>query len=127
LNLRLLSIRVLRVTLSDLTNALLHDDASALNRLYAADYVHIGADGAVSGKSDRIAEFQSGVRQFTYLKRGGVQIRMYGMASVISDVDTVQGTFEGKEIGGRARAMRVWVNQCEGWLLVAAHATALPP
>jgi ketosteroid isomerase-like protein len=112
---------------SDLTNALLHGDASTLNRLYAADYVHIGPDGALSGKSDRIAEFQSGVRQFTYLKRGGVQIRMYGMAAVVSDVDTVQGTFEGKDIGGRARAMRVWVKQCEGWTLVAAHATALAP
>lgn len=110
---------------NELTNALLHGDASSLNRLYAAGYVHSGPDGILSGKCDRVAEFRSGSRQFTYLKRNDVQIRMYRMAAVVTDVDTVQGTFKGKDISGRVRAMRVWVKQREGWQLVAAHATAL--
>jgi hypothetical protein len=106
---------------------LLHGDASALDRLYAADYVHTGPDGAISGKSDRIAEFKSGARQFTSLTRSDVETYMYGKAAVVTDVDTVQGMFKGKDIGGRARAMQVWVKQPEGWKLVAAHATALAP
>jgi ketosteroid isomerase-like protein len=112
---------------NELTNALVNGDASTLNRLYGADYIHTGPDGALSGKGDRVAEFRSGSRQFRYLKRDDVQIRMYPMAAVVTDVDTVQGTFKGKEISGRARAMRVWVKQRDGWQLVAAHATALTP
>jgi hypothetical protein len=46
---------------------------------------------------------------------------------VVTDIDTVQGTFEAKDISGRSRAMRVWVKQGEGWQLIAAHATALAP
>jgi len=68
-----------------------------LNRLYAADYVHTGPDGVLSGKGDRIAEFRSGARKFTYLKRDDVQIRIYRMAAVVTDIDTVQGTFEAKD------------------------------
>jgi ketosteroid isomerase-like protein len=72
---------------NELTKALLHGDASALNRLYAADYVHTGPDGVLSGRSDRIAELRSGARKFTYLKRDDVLVRMYGMAAVVTDVD----------------------------------------
>lgn len=112
---------------NELTEALLQGDASTLNRLYAADYVHTGPDGVLSGKSDRIAEFTSGARKFTYLKRGNLQVRMYRIAAVVTDADTVQGTFNGKDISGRARAMRVWVKQREGWQLVAAHTTVVAP
>jgi hypothetical protein len=63
---------------NELTNALLHGDASTLNRLYAADHVHTGPDGVLSGKGDRIAEFRSGARKFTYLKRDDVQIAYIG-------------------------------------------------
>ena len=73
------------------------------------------------------AKFRSGARQFTSLTRSDVEIRMYGMAAVVTDVDIVRGTFKGKDIGGQARAMRVWVKQPEGWQLVAAHATPLAP
>ncbi len=112
---------------NELTKALLQGDASTLNRLYAADYVHTGPDGILSGKSDRIAEFTSGAREFTFLNRGDVQIRIYRNAAVVTDADTVHGTFKGKDISGRARAMRVWVKQREGWQLVAAHATVVAP
>jgi hypothetical protein len=112
---------------NELTDALLRGDASALNHLYAADYVHTGADGVLSSKSDRLAEFRTGIRKFTHLKRDEVQIRRYRIAAVVTDLDTVHGTFEGKDISGQARAMRVWVNRGGAWQLVAAHATALGP
>ncbi len=110
---------------NELTKALLQGDATTLNRLYTADYTHTGPDGVLSGKSDRIAEFRSGARSFSYLKRDAVEIRMYRMAAVVTDVDTMLGRFKGKNVSGRARAMRVWVKQGKGWELVAAHATAL--
>jgi len=112
---------------NELTHALLQGDASTLNRLYAADYVHTGPDGVLSGKSSRIAEISSGARRFTYLKRDDVQIRIYRTAAVVTDIDTLRGSFNGKDISGRARATRVWVKQDKRWQLVAAQATALAP
>lgn len=112
---------------NELTNALLRGDVRTLNHLYAVDYVHIGADGVLTGKRDRLAEFRTGWRKFADLKRRDVRIRRYRIAAVVTDVDAVQGTFKGKDISGRARAMRVWVRHPKGWELVAAHATALAP
>jgi ketosteroid isomerase-like protein len=112
---------------NELTNALLHGDAGTLNHLYASDYFHTGTDGVLSNKSDRLDEFRTGSRHLAYLERDDVQIRVYRIAAVVTDADTVQGTFKGKDISGRARAMRVWVRRREGWQLVAAHATAIAP
>jgi ketosteroid isomerase-like protein len=111
----------------ELTSALLRGDVSALGRIYADDYAHIGTDGVLSHKSDRISEFETGLRKITYLRREDVQVSIYGTVALVRDVDTVQGSFRGKDTGGRARATRIWLKQQQGWRLVAAQVTALSP
>lgn len=109
---------------AQLTTALLHSDVEVLNEIYADDYVHTGNDGVVTDKATRIAEFRSGAKKITSLKRAEIVIRVYGDAAVVTDVDTVEGDFEGHHFGGRARAIRVYVKRSK-WQLVAAQTTGL--
>jgi hypothetical protein len=109
---------------AQLAVALLHSDVDVLNHIYADDYVHTGNDGVVTDKATRVAEFRSGARKVTSLKRAEILIRIYGNAAVVTDVDTVTGEFQEHHFGGRARAIRVYVKRRK-WQLVAAQTTAL--
>jgi ketosteroid isomerase-like protein len=80
----------------ELTSALLRSDVSGLRRMYAEDYVHIGTDGLLPHKPDRITEFATGLRKITQLRREDVQVSIYGNVALVRDIDTVQGSFRGK-------------------------------
>lgn len=81
----------------ELTSALLRSDVSGLRRMYAEDYVHIGTDGLLSHKPDRITEFATGLRKITQQRREDVQVSIYGNVALVRDIDTVQGSFRGLE------------------------------
>jgi ketosteroid isomerase-like protein len=106
-----------------LANAILESDVNSLNEIYADDYMHTAADGVVTDKTRRIAEFRTGATKIEFLRRDEVIIRTYRNAAIVTDVDTAKGKFGGHAFGGRARAIRVYVKQSGGWKLVAAQST----
>jgi hypothetical protein len=77
--------------------AQIHADATALGRIYAADFIGVGPSGRVRTKSQVILDFTSGDLKFQSITTDDVQVPR----------DT--------------RFTRVWVKQQGRWRLVANH------
>ena len=62
--------------------AQIHADATALDRIYAADFIGIGPSGRVRTKPQVILDFTSGDLKFQSITTDDVQVRVYGNTAV---------------------------------------------
>jgi uncharacterized protein (TIGR02246 family) len=105
--------------------AQLHADATALDRIYADDFVGVGPSGTVRTKPQVIADFTSGDLKFQSITTDEVQVRVYGNTAVETGRSTMTGQDKGKDVPRDTRFTRVWVNQRGHWRLVANHYSIL--
>ena len=101
--------------------AQVHADATALDRIYADDFVGVGPSGTVRSKPQVIADFTSGDLKFQSITTDEVQVRVYGNTAVETGLSTMTGQDKGKDVPRDTRFTRVWVKQRGRWRLVANH------
>ena len=101
--------------------AQIHADASALDRIYADDFVGVGPSGTVRAKPQVISDFTSGDLKFQSITTDEVQVRVYGNTAVETGRSTMIGQDEGQTVPRDTRFTRVWVRQQGRWKLVANH------
>src|ERR1044071_8202690 len=101
--------------------AQIHADATALDRIYAADFIGVGPSGTVRTKPQVISDFTSGDLRFQSITTDEVRVRVYGDAAVETGRSTMTGQDKGKAVPHDTRFTRVWVKQQGRWRLVANH------
>ena len=101
--------------------AQIHADATALDRIYAADFIGVGPSGTVRTKPQVISDFTSGDLKFQSITTDDVQVRVYGSTAVETGLSTMIGQDKGQTVPRDTRFTRVWVKQQEHWRLVANH------
>jgi uncharacterized protein (TIGR02246 family) len=101
--------------------AQIHADATALDRIYAADFIGVGPSGRVRTKPQVISDFTSGDLKFQSITTDDVQVRVYGNTAVETGRSTMIGQDKGKTVPRDTRFTRVWVKQQGQWRLVANH------
>src|SRR5437763_5421172 len=101
--------------------AQIHADATALDRIYAADFIGVGPSGRVRTKPRVILDFTSGDLKFQSITTDEVQVRVYGDTAVETGLSTMIGQDKGKAVPRNTRFTRVWVKQQGHWRLVANH------
>ena len=101
--------------------AQIHADATALDRIYAADFIGVGPSGTVRAKPQVILDFTSGDLKFQSITTDDVQVRVYGDTAVETGLSTMIGQDKGKTVPRDTRFTRVWVKQEGQWQLVANH------
>jgi ketosteroid isomerase-like protein len=101
--------------------AQIHADATALDRIYAADFIGVGPSGTLRTKPQVISDFTSGDLKFQSITTDDVQVRVYGNTAVETGRSTMNGQDKGKTVPRDTRFTRVWVKQQGGWRLVANH------
>src|ERR1051325_11226008 len=101
--------------------AQIHADATALDRIYAADFIGVGPSGTVRTKPQVISDFTLGSLKFQSITTDEVQVRVYGDTAVETGLSTMIGQDKGKTVPRDTRFTRVWVNQRGRWRLVANH------
>ena len=101
--------------------AQIHADATALDRIYAADFIGVGPSGTVRTKPQAILDFTSGDLKFQSITTDDVQVRVYGNTAVETGLSTMIGQDKGKAVPRDTRFTRVWVKQQGRWRLVANH------
>src|SRR6266404_2589312 len=101
--------------------AQIHADATALDRIYAADFIGVGPSGTVRTKAQVISDFTSGQLKFQSITTDEVQVRVYENTAVETGLSTMSGQDKGKAVPRDTRFTRVWVRQQERWRLVANH------
>ena len=101
--------------------AQIHADATALDRIYAADFIGVGPSGRVRTKPQVISDFTSGDLKFQSITTDEVQVRVYENTVVETGLSTMIGQDKGKAVPRDTRFTRVWVKQQGRWRLVANH------
>src|SRR5256884_1400890 len=66
--------------------AQIHADATALDRIYAADFIGVGPSGRVRTKPQVISDFTSGDLKFQSITTDEVQVRVYENTAVETGV-----------------------------------------
>jgi ketosteroid isomerase-like protein len=105
----------------DRIQAQIHADATALDRIYAADFIGVGPSGTVRTKPQVISDFTSGGLKYQSITTHDVQVRVYGNAAVETGRSTMIGQDAGKTVPTENRFTRVWIKQLGRWRLVANH------
>jgi len=105
--------------------AQIHADATALNRIYAEDFIGIGPSGTVRHKPQVLSDFTSGHLKFQSITTDEVQVRVYENTAVETGLSTMVGQDKGKAVPRDNRFTRVWVKQQGRWRLVANHYSLL--
>jgi len=113
--------QVIRQLDNERIQAQIHADATALDRIYAADFIGVGPSGRVRTKPEVISDFTSGDLKFQSITTDEVQVRVYENTAVETGLSTMIGQDKGKVVPRDTRFTRVWVKQQESWRLVANH------
>ena len=105
--------------------AQIHADATALDRIYADDFIGVGPSGTVRTKPQVISDFTSGDLKFQSITTDEVQVRVYENTAVETGLSTMVGKDKGKAVPRETRFTRVWIKQTGSWQLVANHYSLL--
>src|SRR5207248_7601935 len=105
--------------------AQIHADATALDRIYADDFIGVGPSGRVRTKPQVISDFTSGDLKFQSITTDEIRVRVYGNTAVETGRSTMNGEDKGKTVPRDNRFTRVWVKQQGRWRLVANHYSSL--
>ena len=86
--------------------AQIHADATALDRIYAADFIGVGPSGTVRTKPQVILDFTSGDLKFQSITTDDVQVRVYGNTAVETGRSIMNGQDKGKTVPRDTRFTR---------------------
>src|SRR5438128_6395467 len=78
--------------------AQIHADATALDRIYAADFMGVGPSGRVRNKPQVISDFTSGDLKFQSITADDVQVRVYANTAVETGRSTMLGEDNGQTV-----------------------------
>ena len=118
-------VSTLRLLDQERIQAQLDADASALDRLYAEDFIGIGPSGIVRTKAQVIADFTAGSLRFQSITIDDVRWRVYGDTAVETGRSTMNGQDRGKTVPRDNRFTRVWGKRQGRWQLVMNHYSLL--
>jgi ketosteroid isomerase-like protein len=104
-------------------------DVSALEKLFADDYMIVGPDGSLGNKQREINNLRPAPDVVTYYFRTeDVEARVYTDAAVVRGRAVWKVNFKGREIDNNRRYTSTYVKRKGRWLLVAQQISGnIPP
>ena len=105
-----------------LSEALVREDATVLNRLWSKDLVFTFPNGRVSNKAQRLTGQKPSAQSAQSTNTNDeVKVHLYGNTAVVTVLSTWKGKAGTQEYSDQYQATHVWVKQQGLWQLVAAH------
>jgi ketosteroid isomerase-like protein len=107
----------------DFDDAELRGDADRLDALLADDFLSIGEQGYQLGKREWIDRH----RDFRYLsvETAELDLRHYGTTAIVRCIQRSRATWRGEEMALAVRLSQVWIQEPDGWQLVAIQFSTL--
>jgi ketosteroid isomerase-like protein len=105
--------------------ASLKGDTAFPERILAEDFTDTDPEGAVTTKTEDIANLKSGNIKFSSVATEDMKARVYGDAAVVTGCNTIKGQFKGKDISGQYRWTDTWVRRDGRWQCVASHVSKI--
>jgi ketosteroid isomerase-like protein len=107
----------------EFTEAIVKNDAEAIGRFLADDWVIIDADGGIVDKARFLGVIKSGDLSHQMMESGEVHVRIYGEAALVTGLTATKGKFIGQEFSTRERATDVFVKRDGRWQCVFSQLT----
>jgi ketosteroid isomerase-like protein len=107
-----------------LSDALVREDATVLDRLWSNELVFTFPNGKVSNKAQRLAGQKPAAQPShseSETSNDEVKVYLYGNAAVVTVLSTWRGKANNQEYSSQFQATHMWVKQEGRWQLVAAH------
>ena len=103
------------------SEAVVKQDAAALERLYASEYLSTDPEGATFNKTQDIANVKTGAFKMTAYKLEDLKVNIYGETAVVTGRNTIKATYQGKDVSGAYRFTDVFVKRSGQWQCVATQ------
>jgi ketosteroid isomerase-like protein len=105
--------------------AMITNDAAAIGRFMADDWIIVGSDGSVTDKTGFLGLVASGVVIHDVMTSENMTVRVYGNAAVVTSDGVSAGTYHGQPFREVERASSVFVRQSGEWRCVLTHLSRL--
>lgn len=106
-------------TLYDGGKALERNDADALERYYAREWLSVSPAGVVLASGKGFSATRNGTLVYDSIKISDPVTRVYGTTAVSTSVVTVRGHHNGQDIAGTHRVSTTLVKKGGSWKIVA--------
>ena len=105
--------------------AMVANDAQAISRFMADEWVIVGPDGSVNAKNGFLSLVASGELTHDVMTSEDVMVRMYGDTAIVIAKGVSAGNFKGQRFRETERASNVFVRRDERWQCVLTHLSKL--
>ena len=107
----------------EFTQAVVDNDAAAVGRFVADDWVIVDANGNVIDRSRFLGVIESGALTHESMESTDIDVRVFGETAVVTAITTSQGQFMGRGFATRERATDVLARLNGRWLCVFSQLT----
>ena len=107
------------------TDAVLENDAKAIEQIVADDWVIIDADGGMIDKASFLAAIKSGALKHSSMSSKEIRIRIYNETAVVTALTTAKGKYMDKPFTSTERATDVFVKKDGRWQCILSHLTRI--
>ena len=106
--------------------AMTANDAAAIGRFMADDWIIVGSDGSVTDRAAFLGLVESGIVSHDVMTSENIRVRVYGDAAVVTADGVSAGKYHGQPFREVERASSVFVRQSGTWRCVLTHLSRLP-
>lgn len=117
----------IRKLMADAATALAKNDAAAMDKIYADNYVLVNLDGSVQTRAERLDSLRSGETKYDSFAYDEISVRSNpeGTGAIAIARATIKGINKGKPVDGTIRVTQVYRKTADGWKQVSAQATPI--
>ena len=107
----------------DFAKAVVGNDADAIGKFLADDWVIIDPDGSIIDKARFLGVIKSGMLTHELMESDDMQVRLYGDCAVVTALTRTKAKFAGQEFTTQERATDVFVRRAGCWQCVFSQLT----
>ena len=108
---------------NEFARAVASNDADALDRLLADDWIIVEPDGGMIDKARFLEVIRSGALSHESMESTDLRARLYGYTAVVTGLTTSKGKFMGQDFTSCEQATDIFVKQADGWQCVFTQLT----
>ena len=108
---------------NEFERAVASNDADALDRILADDWIIVGPDGNITDKARFLGVIKSGVLSHEVMESTDWRVCLYGNTALVTGLTTTKGKFMGQEFASCERATDIFVKQTDRWQCVFTQLT----
>ncbi len=107
----------------DFSRAIVANDAEAIGRFLADEWIIVDPDGAIIDKMRFLEVIKSGALTHELMESDNASVRVYGNTAIITALTTAKGKFGGQPFTTHERSTDVFVKQQGRWQCVLSQLT----